>query len=241
MFCPRCGAENADSSFNCASCGWPLRPATDSMAVFGGDSRPQDEPGMPAPPVPGRARAWRSSANLMLAAEVLAALAAVLLFTSFVLFIYYYESVMDPNRDFGELMRLENVVKAMEYSSAFGELIALLALVLVVGGVILTGSAPIADYLARSKLSGVLGLGILMTALICVAAVSTVLLYEGGFYGDGFQRLLARLTLYIPSLVAALVVVLFTVVTDGLRRGVLNTMSDRLRSQTTEGPPPWKP
>jgi hypothetical protein len=240
VFCPECGAENSDRAFNCASCGWPLRPSTDSVATMGGGEQGQPVHEDMTGRLPGNAGAWRSSAKMMIAAETLAVLGAVLLLASFALLVHYYETVMEPGHSIEDWQKLEDVVKAMQYTMVFGEFMAILGVVLVLGGVMHTGAAPVAEYMRRASLSGVLGLAIVMTALTCVAAVATVLLYEGEGSED-LDRVLGRLSLYMRPLAEALLVVLLVVVTDGLRRGVLDTRPDRPGPQPVEAPQPWKP
>lgn len=238
VFCPNCGAESHNSAFNCASCGWPLQPSTDAVATLGDGEQERSGYGHVATSLPGeRTRAWRSAAKMIFAAEILAAVATVLLVTSFILLVDYYESVMDPDHFFEDMQHLQNVVRAMQYTLVFGELMAIIGLILVVGGLRLTGAAPMVECFRRSNLSGVLGLVVVVATLICVLAVATVLLYEGEGSED-LDRVVARLSLYIRPLVEALVVVLLVMVTDGLRRGVLEAMPDGPRSRMLDGPPP---
>lgn len=236
MVCPHCGADNPDTAFNCASCGWPLRPATDSVAVLGreGQVGPEHDPGIVR--LPGQARVWRSSARKLTAATILAACALTLLVASFLLYVYYYESVLSPDHGIDDFYRLRDVIKFMQYTQMIGVLVAIVAFAMAVAGIMGTGWMPVAEFIRRFELSSVLWLAVLMAILAGTSAITVVYVNEVDYdFSHETMKIISRLAAYPTLVVDVLVAALLLIVTYGLWRVVVETRPDRPTPMPLEG------
>lgn len=236
MFCPHCGADNPDTAFNCASCGWPLRPATDSVAVLGREGQVGPEHGPGNVRLPGQARAWRSSTKKLTAATVLAAGALALLMASFLLYVYYYESLLSPDHGIDDIYRLRDVAKFMQYTQMFGILVAAIAFAVAVAGVMGTGWIPVAAFMRRFKLSSILWLAVLMAVLAGTSAFVVVYVNEVDYdFSAEAMRMISRLAIYPTLVVDVLGTAVLLIVTYGLRKATVETRPDRPVPMPPEG------
>lgn len=231
--CPYCGAENPDIMWYCGSCERSLRGSVEPATVPAVQG-PQPTAG-PAPSFGGSARPnpSRLPTYKLNAAIIAAAIGVALTFIGFVLYAYYYERIIDPDRDFGRIMDLFDIAKYSMYAKFAGEAAALAGAVLVIQAVMVGGLGSASAAARQIRLRIILLIGIVMTALVAVVTVAMVFLYEAEpDLSESAMRIVSRMVVYLPQAAVVLGAVALLVVAVSLRSASLG------RGATTVAEPP---
>jgi hypothetical protein len=220
--CPHCGAQNPDYVMYCGSCG---RPARESMESGNVQAMEGSEPPSTPPPSPeGRARP--EAASLPVTKLNMAAIAAVasvvLLVVGLLLYVYYYEGVMDPDRDIERLMDLFDIAKYSMYARYLGEVFGALCAVLVVHA-LMTGGLAAASAAARQiRLGNIMLILVTMAILLAVVLVTTVYIYEAEpDLSETAGKVISRIVIYLPWTGVVLAAIALLIVTFALRTASL--------------------
>jgi hypothetical protein len=203
-------------------------------ATVPADQGPQPTAG-PTPSFEGSARPdpSRLPTNKLNAAIIAAAIGVALTFIGFVLYAYYYERMIDPNRDFNRIMDLFDIAKYSMYAKFAGEVAALAGAVLVIQAVMVGGLGSASAAARQIRLGSILWIGIVMTALMAVVTVAMVYIYEAEpDLSESAMRMVSRMVVYLPQAAVVLGAVALLVVTVFLRSASLG------RGATTVAEPP---
>jgi hypothetical protein len=177
MDCPYCGAENPDHMIYCGKCAGRIRESEPSTSSLGA-SLDSEKP--PWRTTPRKSKLLGSSPFSR--ATLASAAGLVLLVAGLVLYIYYAErwiSLMRGRYNSDEMVSLANIAEVSDYATDLGIIVAILGFIFIIQGVIhwqkdRAGSA----MLSRIRLTNVKWLLLLAIALMIVATLVKVWLYE---------------------------------------------------------------
>lgn len=233
MVCPHCGAENPGYVLYCGSCGKPIREPDEPTNASGAEGMEVPEEPTPAPEVPARDDALRLPVSKLTMAVIAAAVAVVLVFIGLVLMVYYYESMLDPGRNFEDHERLFDIAMYSTYARMFGEVSALIGAVLVIQAFMVGGSAAAFAAMKGIRLRSLLWLGIVMA--VCIGLATSVYVYVNEARPDLSETamdVLARMMAYPLLIAVVLGAVALFIVTVALRNASIGG-----RTSTFASPP----
>lgn len=220
MKCPACGAENPNDRIYCHSCSERMEESTTSGLGREVTSTPDNPLSESPQPIPSPMRFAASGRSLYLAATYAAVIALILLAIGLVLYMYYYENVINPDHGIEDFESWFNIAKASMYSEMFGEIVVVLALILVVQGKMGEQKELGGPVISRPlALVNVRLLLLVALVVICVATVVMIYLYEfEPDLSDEAMRMTARLYLYLPRAAWVFATFGLLLVANGLRR-----------------------
>lgn len=215
--CTQCGTGNPDYALNCGLCS-EAQGSIDTTATYAKVAVP---PWSPTPPPATMAKPVdRSGRPSEFALATLAtAIGIALGVVSFVLYIYYYEGVMNLNRDYESLIRLHDVVMISMYAGSIGWIAVISGVALAIKGLMGRGFESASATLRKVDLKSVLWLLVLLLVVLMVSTAVMILMDEfGSDLGYDASRLLSRMYMYVSHLATVVEGVVVLVVVNSLRK-----------------------
>lgn len=215
--CTQCGTGNPDYALNCGLCS-EAQGSIDTTATYAKVAVP---PWSPTPPPATMAKPVdRSGSPSEFALATLAtAIGIALGVVSFVLYIYYYEGVMNLNRDYESLIRLHDVVMISMYAGSIGWIAVISGVALAIKGLMGRGFESASATLRKVDLKSVLWLLVLLLVVLMVSTAVMILMDEfGSDLGYDASRLLSRMYMYVSHLATVVEGVVVLVVVNSLRK-----------------------
>ncbi len=172
-----------------------------------------------SPPPPAMVKAVDRSGNpsKFTLATLAAAIGVALGVVSFVLYLYYYEGVMNLNRDFESLRSLHDVAMMSMYAGSIGWIAVISGVALAIKGLMDRGFESASAVLRKVDLMRVLWLLILVLAIAMVSTAVMVMMYEFDI-GYDVSRVLSRIYTYMSHLATVVEGVVVLVVVNSLRK-----------------------
>jgi len=137
---------------------------------------------------------------------------------SFILFAYYYERIMDPHRNFDEIMDLHNLAEYSTYATFAATVATMVGVAFIIQAAMIGGLGSALAAARNIPLRGVLMLVIAM--IVLWAVVTGVAIFLGEFEPDlsaDTMRMVNRMMFYMPEVASILGQIALLIVTLSLR------------------------
>ena len=219
MNCTQCGTGDPNYALNCGLC-VEAQGSIDTTATYAKVAVPPWSP--PPPPDTTAKPVVRSSSPSEFALATLAAAIGIALgVVSFVLYLYYYESVMSRgiSRDYESLINLHDVAMISIYSGSIGGIAVISGVALAIKGLMGRGFESASATLRKVDLKSVLWLLILVLVVLMLSTAVMILMGEfGSDLGYDASMLLTRMYTYMSRIAAVVEGVVVLVVVNSLRK-----------------------
>ena len=202
---------------NCSLC-LEAQGSIDTTTTYAKVAVPPQSP--PPPPATMAKPVDRSGSPSEFALATLAtAIGIALGVVSFVLYLYYYEGVMNLNRDYESLIRLHDVAMISMYAGSIGWIAVISGVALAIKGLMGRGFESASATLRKVDLKSVLWLLVLLLVVLMVLTAVMILMDEfGSDIGYDVLRVLSRMYLYMSHLATVVEGVVVLVVVNSLRK-----------------------
>ena len=179
-----------------------------------------EQPSETSPPAAPAAEAGSGRRSIALILATYSAMAGViLLIVSFILYVYYYERMMNPGGSIDSLRRLFDILKVSSYCESFGWIAVILAVALTLREFIAIGFRSSVSLLRSVDTKTALTVTIIVLVFLLAGAIALVLSYEFSEHlGDDTSEIVSRVFFYTIDVAVIAESVLVMTVVDSLRR-----------------------
>ena len=198
--------------------------------VSTGPGKPSPEqspkPSTPATPAADDGSAKRSITLIL--ATWSAAIGVILAIISFILYVYYYERMMNPGDSMDTFRRLLDILRISNYCGSFGWIAVILAVALTLKEFIAIGFKSSISALKTVDTKSTFTMIIIVLVFLLVGAVALIVNYElSEHLNDNTIDIVSRMFLYTTDLAVIAESVLVLTVIDGLRRAPATPSASR--------------
>ena len=193
-----------------------------------GKPSPEQSPKSSTPATPATDDgSGRRSITLILATWS-AAIGVILAIISFILYVYYYEGMMNPGDSADAVRRLLDILRISNYCGSFGWIAVILAVALTLKEFIAIGFKSSITALKTVDTKSTFTMIIIVLVFLLVGAAALIVNYELSDHLNGnTTEIVSRMFLYTMDLAVIVESVLVLTVVDSLRRAPAISFASR--------------